>query len=53
MVHILLDSTENTYEDLPENTWVTLSKKGIEIGSAATPDELPAFLKENNFRFPE
>lgn len=45
-VYILLDETENRYDDVPRNTWITLSKQGIGVHAVATVEELPSCLQE-------
>jgi len=45
IVHVLLDNSENSTEDLPENTWVTITNKGIQVSSVVYPEQLPSFFK--------
>ena len=45
-VHILLDALENTGEGWPENTWLTLSNRGIQVNRANHPNELPPFFRK-------
>ena len=44
-VHVLLDTSENVFEEVPENTCVKITNKEINVSSVIYPEQLPSFFR--------